>query len=252
MKLCLAGTYCRKELLKEKKPKYILESFWSFKEWQTPLIKEAELFLLDSGAFSFMNNQKKGKKITLEEIYEYLDRYIEFINKYDIKYFFELDLDVIIGYNEVLKMRKILETKTNKKCIPVFHKNRGIQEWIIMCKNYDYVAIGTSGKNDSAWTRKNPNVIKKMVDIAKKYNCKVHGLGFTNINLMKKIHFYSVDSTSWSSGWRYGVITLFKDKKFKKIQRPKDTRMITEKGREVDRINYLSWLDFQEYADNCL
>lgn len=249
MKLCLAGTYCRKELLAIKKPKYILESFWSFNDWQKSLIKEADLFLLDSGAFSFMNNQKKGKKITLEEIYEYLERYIDFINKNDVKYFFELDLDVIIGYEEVIKMRKILEEKTQKKCIPVFHKNRGIKEWYKLCENYDYIAIGTSGKNDSKWTRRHPEVIKKMLKIAKDNNCKVHGLGFTSIKLMKELHFYSVDSTSWSSGWRFGAITIFKDGKLIKIDRPKNTRLNTKKGKEIDKINYLNWLKFQEYAD---
>ena len=192
MKLCLAGTYSFKDLLQIKKPKYMLESFWSFKEWQIPLIKEVDLFLLDSGAFSFMNNQKKGKKVTLEQIYDYLDKYIEFINKNDIRYFFELDLDVIVGYEEVLKMRKRLEEGTHKKCIPVFHKNRGLNEWIKMCKEYDYVAIGTSGKNDSAWTRKNPNVLKQMLKIASENKCKVHGLGFTSLKMMKEIHFYGI------------------------------------------------------------
>ena len=28
MKLCLAGTYARKELMNYKAPKYVLESFW--------------------------------------------------------------------------------------------------------------------------------------------------------------------------------------------------------------------------------
>lgn len=249
MKLCLAGTYSFKDLLKIKKPKYMLESFWSFKEWQLPLIKEVDLFLLDSGAFSFMNNNKKGKTVTLEQIYNYLDKYIEFINKNDIKYFFELDLDVIVGYDEVLKMRKRLEEGTGKKCIPVFHKNRGINEWHKMTEEYDYVAIGTSGKNDSAWTRKHPDVLKQMLKIANKNKCKVHGLGFTSIKLMKDIHFYSVDSTSWSSGWRFGSITMFKDGKFTKLDKPKNSRVIVSKGAEANKVNYLSWLEFQKYAD---
>ena len=34
--------------------------------------------------------------------HEYLQRYIDFINKYDVKYFFELDIDAVVGYVLVL------------------------------------------------------------------------------------------------------------------------------------------------------
>ena len=49
-------------------------------------------FLLDSGAYSFMNAQR-GKKIDFEA---YLERYIRFINERGVKYFFELDLDSVV------------------------------------------------------------------------------------------------------------------------------------------------------------
>ena len=140
MKICLAGCYAitneNKKIIKESK--YILESFYYIKEWQIPYIKDFDLFLLDSGAFTFMSNTKKGK-INWKE---YIDKYIEFINKNDIKHFFELDIDVIVGYENVKKITKYIEEKTNKKCIPVWHKSRGIGEWERLTKEYDYVAIG--------------------------------------------------------------------------------------------------------------
>lgn len=59
MKMFLAGTYSRDFLEKEiDKADYILESFFYFKEWQVPLIKTCKMFLLDSGAFTFMNSDK--------------------------------------------------------------------------------------------------------------------------------------------------------------------------------------------------
>ena len=71
---------------------------------------------------------------------EYLTRYINFINKYDIKYFFELDVDSIVGYEKVKQLRKRLENETGKKCIPVWHKSRGKEEYLKMCKKIDEIA----------------------------------------------------------------------------------------------------------------
>ena len=84
MKIFLAGTSVSEEVLKEHKVDYILESFYTIKKWQVPYIKKCKMFLLDSGAFTFMNGNK-GKV----DFNQYLNDYINFINKYDIKYFFE-------------------------------------------------------------------------------------------------------------------------------------------------------------------
>lgn len=37
---------------------------------------------------------------------EYLDKYIDFINAHDVQYFFELDIDAIVGYERVKQLRK--------------------------------------------------------------------------------------------------------------------------------------------------
>lgn len=113
MKIFMAGTSSHKYVVEEHKNDYILESFYSIKEWQIPYIKECKMFLLDSGAFTFMNNNK-GKI----DFNQYLKDYINFINKYDIKYFFELDIDSIVGHEKVKEMRAVLEKETGKKCIP--------------------------------------------------------------------------------------------------------------------------------------
>ena len=121
MKIFMAGTCTKEEFLQEHKIDYILESFYTIKEWQIPYIKECKMFLLDSGAFTFMNSNKK--KVNFNQ---YLNDYISFINKYDIKYFFELDIDSVVGYEKVKEMRAVLEKGTGKKCIPVWHKSRGL------------------------------------------------------------------------------------------------------------------------------
>ena len=244
MKLCLAGTSVIEDIIKDNPPNFMLESFYSIKDWQIPYIKSSKLFLLDSGAFTFMSSNTKGKQFKYEDMLAYLDKYIDFINKNDVDYFFELDIDVIVGYDRVLDLRRKLEEKTGKKCIPVFHKNRGINEWEKMCREYDYVAIGCTGFNDSQWT-KNVNVLKQMLQIARKYKTKVHGLGYTRGNI-ENMTFYSTDSTSWLAGGRFGVIYNFKNGKMEKVsyanKRVKDYRI-------AHKHNLNEWIKYQRYLD---
>lgn len=242
MKVFLAGTSLGKCVLKEHKIDYILESFYSIKEWQIPYIKECKIFLLDSGAFTFLNSNK-GKV----DFNQYLKDYISFINKYDIKYFFELDIDSIVGYEKVKEMRKVLEEGTGKKCIPVWHKSRGLEEWHKLTKEYDYVAIG--GNVIKEIKRKEYKYLIPMLNIAKENGCKVHGLGFTNMKALRKYHFYSVDSTSWISGEKFGTLYTFQDGTLKTISY-KDRRI--RDYMKSRHHNIEEWIKFQKYADKFL
>lgn len=243
MKVFLAATSDKSFLKDVYAVDYLLESFYYFKEWQLKLIKNCKMFLLDSGAFTFMNNTKKGN-INWKK---YIDNYIDFINKNNIEYFFELDIDVIVGYENVKKIRKYIEEKTNKKCIPVWHKQRGIEEWINLTKEYNYVAIG--GIVTKEITKQNYKYFPYLLNIAKKNNCKVHGLGFTATRDLKKYKFDTVDSTNWKSGGRFGQLHIFNGKyiesKSFKDKRAKDYKMI-------DEHNLKEWIKFQKYAKKYL
>jgi len=221
--------------------KYGLESFYTMDKRTEEKIKELDMFLLDSGAFSFMNSTD-----SLEINWDsYIEKYAEFINKNDIKYFFELDIDSIVGIKEVERLRAKLEKLTNKKCIPVWHRSRGFEYWKQMCKDYDYVAIG--GIVTREIKRKDYDYFIPMLKIAKENNCKVHGLGFTNLKLLKKYNFFSVDSTSWIGG-RYGTLQFFDGKTIKSLKK-EDNRKL-KSTRTVNVFNFKEWVKFQKYFDN--
>lgn len=238
MKMFLAGLSTAKEIISDEKPLYALQSFMDGEKaiLYSLSIVGNENFLLDSGAYTFMNSYKG--EITKKVIDEYLEKYINFIKKYNIKYFFNLDLDTIVGIEETKKLRDLLEKKTNKKCIPVFHKCMGLDTYNKLTKQYDYIAIGTIQD-----FRKYPKVIKKMNYIAKQNNCKVHGLGFTPKDV-EKYGFYSVDSTSWLSGGRFGQLIIFDGKglvKYKKKGcRAKDYK-------QINKHNLKEYIKYQEY-----
>ena len=248
MKICLAGTYAitnnNRDIVKNSD--CILESFYYIKEWQIPYIKGAKFFLLDSGAFTFMSNSKK--KVDWDE---YVESYAKFINDNSIKYFFELDIDNIVGIKEVERLRNKLERLTQKKCIPVWHKSRGIEYWQKMCEDYDYVAIG--GIVTKEIKQQDYKYFIPLLKIAKENNCKVHGLGFTNLKSLSKYPFYSVDSTSWKSGNRFGTLYLFKENKLIQIKKPENKRMVTnEKYGMVEKFIFNEWVKFQKYAEKNL
>jgi len=219
---------------------FVLESFYYIKQWMLKYIKNHWDFLLDSGAFTFMQNSKKSVDWN-----DYILKYADFINTYDIKQFFGLDIDCVVGIKEVERLREKLETLTSKKCIPVFHKSRGKDYWTKMIKEYDYVAIG--GIVTKEIKKKEQYIFEWFLDTAKKENCKVHGLGYTNLTGLKKYHFYSVDSSSWLYGNLSGTIYKFNGKTLLK-----EKRQGRLKTKESANNNFKEWLKFQRYADEHL
>lgn len=247
MKICLAAPSSRKFLSDEfDKCKYMLESFYSMKDWLIPIIKRCDLFLLDSGAFTFMSS-KKGAEVDFDE---YLTRYIEFINKHDIKYFFELDIDSVVGIEEVERLRARLERETGKKCIPVFHKSRGKEYFIKMCQEYDYIAIG--GIVTKEIMPSEHKYFRWFIDTAHSYGCKIHGLGYTNVKGMYIYNFDSVDSTTWQSGSKFGTLYHFNGRKLYEVDTKNRRRRTDIPTDRINRHNYYEWVKFQEYADKNL
>jgi hypothetical protein len=244
MKVFLAGGGWEKRLwMKDDFYNFFrLHTFYDMSKHEAEVLHKYKDFLLDSGAFSFFG----GKKVNWNN---YLTTYIDFINKYDIKHFFELDLYSIIGISETKILRNRLETETKKKSIPVFHKRLGVDFYKWMVDNYEYIAISASGMYESKWTRQEPERLKKMVQFANQNNTKVHGLGYTKIEMLKEIPFYSVDSTSWLSGNRFGQVYLFNGKGFTKKLKPQGMRVKTNKTASH---NFYEWVKFQQYAEHNL
>lgn len=214
---------------------------FSFVYANDPIVREIipklKYFLLDSGAFTFFSS---GKKLDWEE---YVDRYADFINEFDVKYFFELDIDVLVGYEKVLELRKRLEEKTGKKCIPVWHKSRGKQEFLKMCDEYDYVSIG--GIASKEIRRKEHKYFPWFIREAHKRGCKIHGLGFTDSAGLKKYKFDSVDSSSWSYGARYRVLYTFTGDNIHMTKKPNQRAV---NSTLISIRNFNEWVKFQKYA----
>lgn len=197
-----AGAEALKWLLaknEDLKLKWGLMSYWYIQkntEWAEKVRDASEEILIDSGAHSF----QFGAKTSFED---YTNEYAKFIQEFDrpnVIGYFEMDIDNVIGYENVLKLRKILENVSDK-IIPVWHPNRGIEDFKKMCQDYSgkIVAItGFAGKE----IRDDQYII--FLKYAKKYNCRVHCLGMTRKKVLDKVPFDYVDSSSWAQYAIYG------------------------------------------------
>lgn len=219
-----------------------LASFHYIKD-ESKMINNFNKFILDSGAFSFITSLKE-KKLNWNE---YVISYGNFIKEHDVKLFFELDIDPIVGLKEVERLRNLLEKTAERKCIPVWHKSRGLQYWKDMCKNYDYIAIG--GIVTQEIKRTEYQIFNPLLKIAAQNNCKVHGLGFTNLEGIKKYKFYSVDSTAWLSGNKFGSVYLFNGTTMIKQNKKPGQRVKTN---DTVIHNFKEWVKFSQYAENNL
>ena len=225
---------CKSQLFKDCN---ILQSFYYIKE---PPPSNCKRFMLDSGAFTMQRNIKSAN-----DIERYTDRYIEFINAYDIDLFFEMDIDDIIGLDNVERLRRRIESKTGKQPIPVFHKSRGKEYFINMCKDYPYIAIG--GITDANEAKKWIPYMPWFINTAHKYKKKIHGLGFTQLSVLPHIHFDSVDSTSWLYGNKYGRIYLFDKGKIRQFDHKNNTRITDPKRLLIH--NFTEWKKLSQYAE---
>lgn len=224
---------------------YHLESFYYADSDTERLLPHFGDFLLDSGAFTFM--QGKGRT----DWNEYVERYADFINRNRIKHFFELDIDSVVGYEEVKRLRRNLERLTGRQPIPVWHNSRGKDEFERHAKEYPYVAIGglvAVGKAEYA--RKLWKFFPWFINTAHENGAKIHALGFTSLDGITQYHFDSVDSTAWTTGNRFGFVYRFDGATMRKYDVPKGKRINDPK--KVALINYTEWIKFQKYADTHL
>ena len=205
------------DMVWETKMKYNLLSYYYIRgkpEVAEKVKNNSQLILIDSGAHSF----QKGTKVNW---LEYTKQYAEFIKRYDsekVLGYFEMDVDNIVGYDKVLELRKVLESVSDK-IIPVWHKNRGIEDFKKMCADYSGGIVAITGfKNEDIKDEQYLMFLK----YAKQNGCRVHCLGMTRKKILDSVPFDYVDSSSWKQQAIFGRVGGQKvSKEFSKTQRRK-------------------------------
>ena len=166
----------------------------SFKKKYNP--DEIRDFILDSGAFTYIH--AAGNNVNWKE---YARNYANFVKDLGIKRYVELDLDVFLGYDRVLQLRKMIEDIVGRPSIPVYHPNRTYEQLADDCKGHPYVAFGSKKDPMEYYV-----MMKKVVDIVHEQGSKIHLLGVSDPKhfLAKGIAGDSGDSTTWIQCSNFG------------------------------------------------
>jgi hypothetical protein len=126
----------------------------------------------------------------------------------------------------------MLKAGLTTQVLPVYHVGEPWEVLQKMAKQHPYIALGgmvpfaKRGKFLTLWCRKAFTFIPK--------ETKVHGFGMTNWATMQAFPWYSVDSSSWTSGVRYGQFSLFDRGKMIDVDM-RDRKRLLENGELLRR-----------------
>lgn len=198
---------------------YVIEKSVDMNKYRYANVK----FFIDSGVFTYLTNENfKGKEIPIEFWEEKIQDYLNWAeeNKDMIFAIANFDLDDIVGYEKVWEWnKKYFEPFMLRTNIPVcfiWHRSTGLQNWEKMCKRYPYVGFSWVSEGNKGNDLKKA---KRLFAIAERYNAVVHGMGMTRTSLLPKLPFYTVDSTSWKAGLRYGLLSFWNGKKVRQVKK---------------------------------
>jgi len=241
-------------VLEKLKMPYILMSYYNIRDRRNieNYLKNCKKFgaeiMLDSGAHTL----QKGK-VSID-FDKYVDSYIDFLKKYG-KYFeafVELDVDNIVGLERVEKWTEKITKEVGRQPIVVWHRGRGFDYWKKMCEKYEYV--GFSGFVSGTGQGEVPNkYVGIFLNVAKQNKTKVHGFGYTKPELVKRYNFYSVDSSSWLIGCRWGGVCVFNGKSLvmysKKQFYEKYKKFNNLTNFDINYFNASNWKRYSEYIN---
>jgi len=199
--------------------------------------------ILDSGAYSAFHS---GKKIDI-------DAYAAFIKKHGKLFFNYFNLDVIRNGEKSVDNWHYLRKK-GADTIPVYHLKTNEDFLINYLKETDYLGIGMTVSLNKE------KRIQTMDQMWKKYflnskgeaTCKVHGLGLTDFDVIKRYPWYSVDSFTPNIAAAWGGIFMPVFRANKPDYNNMLTLKVSEQGNHMGS-NLNSWARLpKQYQKQCL
>ena len=179
---------------------------------------EMRLFI-DSGAYTYMNDPKY-ENYTIEQWEEQIKQYLKWteIHRNQIFAICDLDLQYIVGFQTVYEWRKkYFEPFMLRTGIPVcfMYHDEGMKQWEYMCKRYPYVGLSLAIDNKENGREE----LLEMFRIAERYNTLCQGMASTNTSMLTEFPFYTVDSTTWNVGLKYGEISVWNSTKMSRVKK---------------------------------
>lgn len=212
MRLYLAGADSGGDhlLLNDLSNLALLVSYWYVKNGMGQSViehcvsRDVPLFL-DSGAFSAMT-----KEVTID-LREYTEFCLEQANKFSVI----ASLDVIGNYKKTAENHDYMRSR-GVKSIPTFHVNAPFSELDRLCSENEYIALGVAGMQ-----RRRKSLMSWLSKCFRTNNgrAKFHGFALTSPVVMYSFPWFSVDSSTWLSGRRFGTIIVRNGSSFSSYDR---------------------------------
>jgi hypothetical protein len=254
------------------------------------------VYLIDSGAFTFFETHIKLAKKEPAKWWDLMERYVEdyvaFLHKYKDRIWAcaEMDVDHVLSYDEIWagsgtwsnSLAKWWSSRKGSRLdgsqgftpppieywrerimsvgVPVlvsWHAIREWRGWVDQCSKYRYLALpGGEEVSENRWF--------PYVNEARKNGVLIHGFAGTKPDWIRRYPFYTVDSTSWLMGSKFGTTCIFQNGRLrfydmkKKAVRKKYkwfyekfgldwSKIEGEDPAEVDAANLLSWIQYSTY-----
>ena len=157
---------------------------------------------LDSGAYSIDSGAVSGDNLTIDAYAEYVKREG---HRYSVRFNFDKLMDGKKSYENWIWLRK-----QGLDILPVYHPGTPEKYLKRYLRQTDYVSLGAIANIHRGELMKVLRIIWKDHLLDKKGipTHKIHGLGITSFNVMKKFPWYTVDSTSANIRAAYGTMLL--------------------------------------------
>ena len=244
---------------------YINKRKKQFEESIIPTLftKPNSLFMVDSGGHTFIKQYVMGEATPemMKEAYwlPYIEDYVAWLYKFK-EYIFvaaNIDLEMFVGNAIVDKWNKQYFKPLEKymDVCYVAHASNKDKDGMLRVKQYckEHSYVGVSGIPQMK------ELAKKIFAISQVTGTRIHGFGWTSIPVLKSSPFFSVDSTTWLGGARYGTTYLYdgknfmvKDHKNKHVRKARKlvcekeginfNDVLEEKQDAINRLNLLGWL----------
>ena len=159
--------------------------------------KRPDIFA-DSGAFSAWT---QGAVISVDDYADWLHRWKSVLSVF-------CNLDVIDDPVATEVNQRALESN-GLLPLPVWHIRSDRKHFEALCEEYRYVAVG--GMVGTRWTRLMPK-LTWAVRRGRELGTVLHGLGVSAPGVIGSLPLFSVDSTSWTVAYRYGLVSIWDDK----------------------------------------
>jgi hypothetical protein len=202
-------------------PYQIMTSYIKYDDNETPFRMQwahdqGKLTFLDSGAFSALT-----KNVVID-----LDEYIEFCRTRR-KYFDHVAaLDVIHDPDASLKNWRLMQEAGFPDAVPCFHIGEP-WDYLREMKDADMIGLGVAAmqRRGDPVERWIGQCFRKLQDWGS--TARVHGYAITSFDWMWRFPWYSVDSSSWFMGARYGQMAVLEGRRivmYHRMKPPKDLK----------------------------